>query len=257
MNNQNPTSPKYLKMQPSYPYYAHPSNSCYYPIWPNMNVMPPNINYNMMPGNNMMPNFQMTPQNYQNYPHNYMPYPSNGMMPKPNHQQGAMMPYQPRNTTAQGAISPTTPPMNNYPNAPMMPKYQTRLPSPNSPNTLMPRILGFIDGLMPNGSVILTNSSVYRMPNQKCGMMSSRSNNATNQLNDKKDNTCLEVWSQNQEEMLDRVKELAKTYKVIALDTEFPGDPLGSNDNWRNASTQEAYDFVKKNADCSKMISLG
>ena len=67
----------------------------------------------------------------------------------------------------------------------------------------------------------------------------------------------MEVWSQDQERMLDRVKELAKTYKVIALNMEFPGDPKGSNRYWYKATTDEAYGFIKKNVDCSKMISLG
>ena len=87
--------------------------------------------------------------------------------------------------------------------------------------------------------------------------MSSRSKNATNKLASENDTACVEVWSQNQKRMLDLVKDLARTYKVIALDTEFPGDPLGSNDNWAKASTQEAYGFIKKNVDCSNMISLG
>ena len=94
-------------------------------------------------------------------------------------------------------------------------------------------------------------------PNQQYGKMSSRSNNATSRFADENDTTCVEVWSQNQEEMLRRVKELARTYKVIALDTEFPGDSKGSNRYWYKATTDEAYGFIKKNVDCSKMISLG
>ena len=245
MNNQLPTSPQYLTMQPSY--YPNPPHAFTDPSWPNLNVMPQNY----MPGNNMMPNYQMTSQNHM---------PSNGMMKTPYYQQGTMMPYQPPNPTAQGAISSTMPFMYNYPNAPMMTNYQTIIPPPNSPNMLMPSKFGFngvqlTNGLMPNGSVMPTTSSVNLMPNQQYGMMDS--NNATKQFAAENDTACIEVWSDNQERMLSRVKELARTYKIIALDTEFPGDPLGSNDNWRNASTQEAYDFIKKNVDCSNMISLG
>ena len=157
MYNQYPTSPLNMTMLPSYSYYPNPSHAFTNPSWPKLNVIPQNY----MPGNNMMPNYQMTSQNYM---------PSNGMMTTPYNQQGTMMPYQPRNPTAQGAISPTAPLMNNYPNAPMMSNYQTRLPSPNSPNVFMTSKIGFNGAqltkcLMPNENVMPTSFPVYRMPN--------------------------------------------------------------------------------------------
>ena len=242
MNNQYLPLPQYLIMPPSYSYYPNPAHAITYPSYPNMNVMPQKVN--CMPGYYMMQNFQMTPQNY-------MPYLSNGMMKTPNYQQGTMMPHQPRNPTVQGAISPT---------APIMPNYQTRLPQPNSHDVLTPRRFCFngaqlTNGLMPNKKIIPTNSPVNIMPNQQHGIMGSK--NATNQLTSENDTGCVEVWSQNQKRILDLVKDLARTYKVIALDTEFPGDPLGSNNNWAEASTQEAYGFIKKNVGCSNIISLG
>ena len=142
--------------QPTYPYYAHPSNAFFYPIWPNLYSMHPSINY--IPGNCMGPNYQMMLQSCPNNPYNHMPH---------------------------------------------------------------------------------------------------QSNSAAVQFAAENDTNCVEVWSDNQEEMLGRVKELARTYKIIALDTEFPGDPVGSNPNYRNATTGEAYDFIKRNVDCSNMISLG
>ena len=67
-----------------------------------------------------------------------------------------------------------------------------------------------------------------------------------------------EVWQYNMKQMLKRVCEISRTHKVVAIDTEFPGDPHGSNDHWRNETkTNKAYEVLKKNVDCTKMISLG
>ena len=82
--------------------------------------------------------------------------------------------------------------------------------------------------------------------------------NATiRQFANENDLACIEVWSQDQDRMVSRVKQLAKTFKIIAFDTEFPGNPFGSNDNWKYATADETYGYIKNNVDCSNMISLG
>ena len=115
-------------------------------------------------------------------------------------------------------------------------------------------IINYIPGnhMRPNYQVMPRS-----YPNNPYNHIPHQLNNATNQFAAGNDTTCVEVWSDNQEGMLSRVKELARTYKVITFDTEIPGDPLGSNDNYRNATTDEAYDFIKRNVDCSNIISFG
>lgn len=67
-----------------------------------------------------------------------------------------------------------------------------------------------------------------------------------------------EIWQYNMERMLKRVWKISRTYKIVAIDTEFPGDPHGSNDCWEDQTkTNKAYEVLKKNVDCTKMISLG
>ena len=86
--------------------------------------------------------------------------------------------------------------------------------------------------MMPNYQMM---SRSY--PNDPYNYMPRQLNNAAIQFAVENNTAYIEVWSQDQERMLSRVKELARTYKVIALDTEFPGDRLGSNRNYRNVTT--------------------
>ena len=167
--------------------------------------------------------------------------------------------------------------MNNYPNQTVIPDYPKSIPPPSLPKMFMPispysiiptspQSVGFYgaqltNSMMPIRSVVPQSSSGCTMPNCKHKIAQPyQPNNATVQganFADENDMACVEVWRQDQERMLGRVKQLARTYKIVSLDTEFPGDPLGSNDNWREASAEEAYGYIKKNVDCSKMISLG
>ena len=68
--------------------------------------------------------------------------------------------------------------------------------------------------------------------------------------------TC--VWARNQGKALKNMMKIAEKYKIIAVNTKFPGDPMGSNPDWKDESKiDEAYKFIKKNVDVTKMISLG
>ena len=186
--------------------------------------------------------------------------------------------------------------ISKYPNAPVVPDYLKSIPPPSLPSFLKnipppslpktsmqisphltipmsPHKTGFqgaqlTSNMLHNKSEMPPNSPSNTMPNFQHGIVSSQykiaqpyhPNTATIQgvqLANENDMACVEVWSRDQEMMLGRVKQLARTFKIVALDTEFPGDPLGSNDNWRETSAEEANGYIKKNVDCSKMISLG
>ena len=173
------------------------------------------------------------------------------------------------------------PVVNYYPNEPMIPSYLKSIPplklpemsvqiSPNSITPISPHRSGFYgaqsaNNMIPNRS-LMSPYPGNMVPNYQHGIMSSQLKiaqpyhpfNATiQQFANENDLACIEVWSQDQGRMVSRVKQLAKTFKVIAFDTEFPGDPLGPNDNWRDATADETYGYIKNNVDCSKMISLG
>ena len=68
----------------------------------------------------------------------------------------------------------------------------------------------------------------------------------------------VEVWQSNLQFALDSIKLVSQTNYVIGLDTEFPGDPLGSDHNWMiRGRRQEAYDIMKRNVDVTNMVTLG
>ena len=71
-------------------------------------------------------------------------------------------------------------------------------------------------------------------------------------------NGFLDVWASNLEFALKSIKLQSQTNHVVALDTEFPGDPLGSDPNWEiPGRRQEAYDVIRTNVNVTNMVTLG
>ena len=67
-----------------------------------------------------------------------------------------------------------------------------------------------------------------------------------------------DVWADNLPLALKHIREIAVNYPVVAIDTEFPGNPHGSDKDWdKPGRMQEAYNIVKKNVDATNIISLG
>ena len=68
----------------------------------------------------------------------------------------------------------------------------------------------------------------------------------------------VDVWDFNFKYALRYIKHMYKRYPLVALDTEFPGDPHGSNSSWEDPNKiDEAYRLFKRNVDDTNMISLG
>ena len=68
----------------------------------------------------------------------------------------------------------------------------------------------------------------------------------------------VDVWDFNLKYALRYIKHMYKRYPIVALDTEFPGDPHGSNPLWDEpGKIKEAYRLFKRNVDDTNMISLG
>ena len=66
------------------------------------------------------------------------------------------------------------------------------------------------------------------------------------------------VWDFNLKDALTYIKNVHHLYPLVALDTEFPGDPHGSNLSWDDPTKiNEAYQLFKRNVDDTRMISLG
>ena len=64
------------------------------------------------------------------------------------------------------------------------------------------------------------------------------------------------VWAHNLEEEMARMREVARTYKFVAMDTEFPGvvaRPIGSF----TSATDFQYQTLRCNVDLLKIIQLG
>ena len=68
----------------------------------------------------------------------------------------------------------------------------------------------------------------------------------------------LDVWDQNLKSALKALEQVSRNYPLVAIDTEFPGDPLGSDPKWMiEGRSQEAYDVLKRNVDVSNLVTLG
>ena len=69
-----------------------------------------------------------------------------------------------------------------------------------------------------------------------------------------------EIWAYNLQVQLQNIKwcDYPKHYPVVAVDTEFPGNPHGDDKKWSlKGRTQGAYDVIKRNVDPTKLITLG
>ena len=51
------------------------------------------------------------------------------------------------------------------------------------------------------------------------------------------------------------VETVSRTNPLVAIDTEFPGDPLGSDEV--PGRRQRAYDVTRRNVNATKMVTLG
>ena len=74
------------------------------------------------------------------------------------------------------------------------------------------------------------------------------------------ENGYTDVWANNLAPVLNYVRYMSNAinYPVIAIDTEFPGNPHGSDEDWdKQGRCQEAYTIMKKNVDPTNLISLG
>ena len=68
----------------------------------------------------------------------------------------------------------------------------------------------------------------------------------------------VDVWDFNLKDALRYIKHMYKRYPLVALDTEFPGDPYGGESSWEvSKKIKEAYLLFKRNVDDTNMISLG
>ena len=74
----------------------------------------------------------------------------------------------------------------------------------------------------------------------------------------------VDVWESNLHSSLKELIGLIESDRrpnqktVIAIDTEFPGDPEGSDPLlYKPGRSQAAYEIMKRNVDATKMISLG
>ena len=100
------------------------------------------------------------------------------------------------------------------------------------------------------------SESLVRKPGVQKTMKINCSNEAHNNASNNGGFT--EVWQFNMKRMLKKVWKISRNYKNVAIDCEFPGDPHGSNKHWADETkTKIAYEVMKKNVDCTKMISLG
>ena len=68
----------------------------------------------------------------------------------------------------------------------------------------------------------------------------------------------LDVWAQNLKSALVTVETVSRTNPLVAIDTEFPGDPLGSDECWMiPGRKQGAYDVMRNNVNATNMVTLG
>ena len=67
-----------------------------------------------------------------------------------------------------------------------------------------------------------------------------------------------EIWAYNFHYEVQNLLWVYKDFPIVAIDTEFPGDPNGSNIKWHiDGRTQRAYDVIKRNVNPTKLITLG
>ena len=267
-NTNMPSTPKinqppYVNVPAGYLYYSNSPNYPSYPSSPqhfsngdqDLSFSSLVNGFNNLNLQNTNPSPQTNTANMVGY--NGAALPNNSHMMMPNYRMQQMMNSYPNQTVIPGYPKSIRPPSLHRMSMPISP-YST---VPTSPQSVGFYGAQLTNSMMPIRSVVPQSSSGCTMPNCKHKIAQPyQPNNATVQganFADENDMACVEVWRQDQERMLGRVKQLARTYKIVSLDTEFPGDPLGSNDNWREASAEEAYGYIKKNVDCSKIISLG
>ena len=68
----------------------------------------------------------------------------------------------------------------------------------------------------------------------------------------------VDVFNHNLKSALTQIKLAAPTNFLIAMDTEFPGAPMGTHDDWMvRGRQQEAYRVMKRNVDATNMVTLG
>ena len=67
-----------------------------------------------------------------------------------------------------------------------------------------------------------------------------------------------EIWAHNFHYEVKNLLSVYKKFPIVAVDTEFPGDPYGSDKKWYlQGRTQKAYDVIKRNVDPTNLITLG
>jgi len=68
----------------------------------------------------------------------------------------------------------------------------------------------------------------------------------------------VDVFNFNLISALNQIQLLAPTKFLITVDTEFPGDPMGTDNDWKiRGRRQEAYQVMKRNVNATNMITLG